>query len=95
MLFVMQLRSMTISLDGLLDYDEEDREECTFELSLFAEVFHELLQFKMGSRILTSLEVYSSALATVLVTFGVYLYPQSGADEVKWGVMATSECHLQ
>ncbi|CAK9217325.1 unnamed protein product, partial [Sphagnum troendelagicum] len=52
----MQLRSMTISLDGLLDYDEEDREECTFELSLFAEVFHELLQFKMGSRILTSLE---------------------------------------
>jgi hypothetical protein len=32
MLFVMQLRSMTISLDGLLDYDEEDREECTFEV---------------------------------------------------------------
>ncbi len=65
------------------------------QLSLFAEVFHELLQFKMGSRILTSLEVYSSALVTALVTFGVYLYPQSGADEVKWGVMATCECHLQ
>jgi hypothetical protein len=29
---VMQMRSMTISLDGLLDYDEEDREECTFEV---------------------------------------------------------------
>lgn len=29
----MQMRSMTISLDGLLDYDEEDREECTFEVS--------------------------------------------------------------
>jgi hypothetical protein len=30
------MRSMTISLDGLLDYDEEDREECTFEVtSLF------------------------------------------------------------
>lgn len=24
---------MTISLDGLLDYDEEDREECTFEVT--------------------------------------------------------------
>ncbi len=30
---VMQMRSMTISLDGLLDYDEEDREECTFEVN--------------------------------------------------------------
>ncbi len=50
-------------------------------------MFHELLQFKMGSRILTSLEVYSSALVTALVTFGVYLYPPSGADEVKWEVM--------
>jgi hypothetical protein len=48
---------MTISLDGLLDYDEEDREECTFELSLFAEVFQEFLQFKMGTRILSNLEM--------------------------------------
>lgn len=29
----LQMRSMTISLDGLLDYDEEDREECTFEVT--------------------------------------------------------------
>jgi hypothetical protein len=27
---------MTISLDGLLDYDEEDREECTFEVFVHA-----------------------------------------------------------
>jgi len=52
-----KMRSMTISLDGLLDYDEEDREECTFELSLFAEVFQEFLQFKMGTRILSNLEM--------------------------------------
>ncbi|XP_024390873.1 uncharacterized protein [Physcomitrium patens] len=51
-----KMRSMTISLDGLLDYDEEDREECTFELSLFAEALQELLQHKMGSRILSNLE---------------------------------------
>jgi hypothetical protein len=51
-----KMRSMTISLDGLLDYDEEDREECTFELSLFAEVLQELLQSKMGNRILSNLQ---------------------------------------
>ena len=33
LLAMKQMRSMTISLDGLLDYDEEDREECTFEVS--------------------------------------------------------------
>nr|XP_024373654.1 uncharacterized protein LOC112281406 isoform X1 [Physcomitrium patens]PNR55140.1 hypothetical protein PHYPA_006034 [Physcomitrium patens] len=51
-----KMRSMTISLDGLLDYDEEDREECTFELSLFAEVLQELLQHKLGNVILSNLE---------------------------------------
>ncbi|CAM6124426.1 unnamed protein product [Calypogeia fissa] len=52
-----KMRSMTISLDGLLDYDEEDREECTFELSVFAEVYQEMLGYKMGSLILSDLEV--------------------------------------
>lgn len=28
-----QIRSMTLSLDGLLDYNEKDNEECTFEVS--------------------------------------------------------------
>lgn len=51
-----KMRSMTISLDGLLDYDEEDREEVTFELSLFAECFHEYLQTEAGSIIHAQLE---------------------------------------
>ncbi|KAH7424227.1 hypothetical protein KP509_12G096000 [Ceratopteris richardii] len=49
-------RVMTISLDGLLDYDERDKEESTFELSLFAEVFQEMLQHRFGSHILGTLE---------------------------------------
>ncbi|BBN17937.1 hypothetical protein MPTK1_7g18160 [Marchantia polymorpha subsp. ruderalis] len=52
-----KMRSMTISLDGLLDYDEEDREECTFELSVFAEIYQEMLQCKMGSLILSDIEI--------------------------------------
>ena len=40
---------MTISLDGLLDYDEEDRDEATFELSVVAESFHEMLSREMGT----------------------------------------------
>ena len=35
---------MVISLDGLLDYDETDRLEASFELSLFAESYHLMLQ---------------------------------------------------
>lgn len=37
-------KTMVISLDGLLDYDETDKLEDTFELSLFAESFHLMLQ---------------------------------------------------
>ncbi|KAK9904952.1 hypothetical protein WJX75_006352 [Coccomyxa subellipsoidea] len=48
-------RSASISLDGLLDYDEEDRDESTMELSLFAEGFQELLARDYGERILKSL----------------------------------------
>ena len=35
---------------------EKDYEDVTFELSLFAEVFQEMLQYQMGSQILASLE---------------------------------------
>ena len=48
-------RSATISLDGLLDYDEDDKEEPTLELSLFAEAFQEMLSRDYGSHILDSL----------------------------------------
>eukprot|EP00897_Mesotaenium_endlicherianum_P006610 jgi/Mesen1/5978/ME000302S04977 len=54
-------KSMTISMDGLLDYDEEDREEGTFELSVFAEVFQELMQSQAGHKILANLEVVRKA----------------------------------
>lgn len=37
-------KCMVISLDGLLDYDETDKLEATFELSLFAESYHLMLQ---------------------------------------------------
>jgi len=39
---------MMISLDGLLDYDETDKLEATFELSLFGELFHYMLQRDFG-----------------------------------------------
>lgn len=37
-------KCMVISLDGLLDYDETDKTEANFELSLFAESYHLMLQ---------------------------------------------------
>ena len=51
-----KLKAMVISLDGLLDYDESDKFEKTFEVSLFAELFHEMLLHDFGSRILTKLQ---------------------------------------
>ena len=45
---VYLLQQQIISLDGLLDYDESDKYEATFEVSLFAEIFHEMLQRDFG-----------------------------------------------
>ncbi|XP_007046031.2 PREDICTED: cell division cycle and apoptosis regulator protein 1 [Theobroma cacao] len=51
-----KLRSLSLSLDSLLDYTDKDIEESTFELSLFAEALYEMLQYQMGCRILTFLQ---------------------------------------
>lgn len=44
-------RSQAISLDGLLDYEEDDREEATVELSLAAEALAEALAAGYGGSI--------------------------------------------
>ncbi|KAK3037780.1 hypothetical protein RJ639_030699 [Escallonia herrerae] len=51
-----KLRSLSLSLDSLLDYTDKDIEESTFELSLFAETLYEMLQYQMGCRLLTFLQ---------------------------------------
>ncbi|XP_058098238.1 protein SHORT ROOT IN SALT MEDIUM 1-like isoform X2 [Magnolia sinica] len=51
-----KLRSISLSLDALLDYNDKDIEESTFELSLFAESTFEMLQYQMGCRLLAFLE---------------------------------------
>ena len=55
-------RSACISLDGLLDYDEEDNDEGTLEMNLFAENFSELLSRDYGRTILDALYQERSAL---------------------------------
>nr|XP_027085808.1 protein SHORT ROOT IN SALT MEDIUM 1-like isoform X2 [Coffea arabica] len=52
----LKLQSLSLSLDSLLDYNEKATEESTFELSLFAESLYEMLQYEMGSRLLTFLQ---------------------------------------
>ncbi|OVA16333.1 DBC1/CARP1 [Macleaya cordata] len=47
---------MSLSLDALMDYNDKDIEESTFELSLFAESLYEMLQYQMGCRLLTFLQ---------------------------------------
>ena len=50
-------RSLCVSLDGLLDYEEEDRDEGTFEVSIAAEAIHEMLQMYYSGRLKKALEV--------------------------------------
>ena len=61
-----QWRSACISLDGLLDYDEGDRDEATLELSLFAEVLQDMLMRDMGARILTCLQAERWVHASIM-----------------------------
>ena len=51
-----RLRHKLISLDGLLDYNLEDKSETTFEVSLVAEAFDEMLQRDFGLDIAEALE---------------------------------------
>ncbi|KAL3338739.1 hypothetical protein AABB24_027719 [Solanum stoloniferum] len=52
----MKLRSLSLSLDSLLDYTDKDIEESRFELSLVAESLYEMLYYNMASRLLTFLQ---------------------------------------
>lgn len=51
----VKVKTMTLSLDGLLDYNETDVEEGTFEVSLVAEALHEMFMRDAGLRMLKAL----------------------------------------
>jgi hypothetical protein len=57
-------RAMSLSLDGLLDYDESDKFEPTFEVSLFAEAFHEMLQRDFAHLILDGIKCAAASAHT-------------------------------
>ena len=51
-----QFKCMILSLDGLLDYNLDDDKEKNFEISLFAELFHEMLATRYCRSIISQLE---------------------------------------
>ena len=46
---------MSITLNGLLEYERHDDEELTVELSMFAELFKEMLSREFGFNIYQAL----------------------------------------
>eukprot|EP00299_Pterocystis_sp_00344_P019873 c9823_g1_i7.p1 GENE.c9823_g1_i7~~c9823_g1_i7.p1 ORF type:complete len:808 (-),score=159.13 c9823_g1_i7:6-2429(-) len=52
-------RTMTSSLESLLTYSADDVLEKTFEVSLFAELFVEMVQYRFGHMLLKFLKTYS------------------------------------
>ena len=51
----IQVRTVSITLNGLLEYDRSDDDELTVELSLFAEQFNEMLMRDFGFNIYQAL----------------------------------------
>ena len=51
----IQVRTVSITLNGLLEYDRSDDDELTVELSLFAEQFNEMLMRDHGFNIYQAL----------------------------------------
>lgn len=58
----LKLKTAAISLDGLLDYNTSDKDEGTFELSVFAEALHEALLRDAGAAIVAELYAHRDAL---------------------------------
>lgn len=69
-----RIRSATLSLDGLLDYDESDKDEATFELSLFAESFQDMLMRDYGQIVYETLQAFRLALHTKKVQTKLCIY---------------------
>ena len=57
----VKLKVMSLTLNGLLEYDETDHFEQTFEVSLFAELFQEMLQREFGDMVLEAMVRFSNA----------------------------------
>ena len=55
----VKLTLLPLSLNGLLEYDEFDTDEKTFEVSLFAELFNDMLQRDFSNLIFQALELFS------------------------------------
>jgi len=53
------LKAVLISLDGLLDYDLIDDAEVTFEVTLLAENFHDMLSRDFGNSVLAATQEYA------------------------------------
>uniref|UniRef100_A0A7N0UJN5 EF-hand domain-containing protein n=1 Tax=Kalanchoe fedtschenkoi TaxID=63787 RepID=A0A7N0UJN5_KALFE len=51
-----KVRSLSLSLESLLDYTGKDIDDSTFEISVFAESVYEMLQYQMASRIFAFLQ---------------------------------------
>jgi hypothetical protein len=75
-------KPMAISLSGLLEYDETDTAESTFELSVFAEYFHELLCYEFGNEILRGLEEFSLKRTRNIIGLGDVGSAETSSDSL-------------
>lgn len=53
-----------LSLEALLDYSEDDVKECHFEVSLFAEMFKEMLQTRFARGLMRGVAVIEQEVGT-------------------------------
>ena len=88
-----QWKAKPISLNGLLDYDEDDIAEKTMEVSLFAEAFHEMLQVRRRCSQCRPLGVATMPNTLPLLCLASSLLPPPRGTKCSWlGRWGT--CHL-
>ena len=54
----IRIKPLGLSLNGLLEYDDKDKDENTFEVSLCGEFFQDMLKKQFGDVIRKALEKY-------------------------------------
>ena len=80
--------ALGISLDGLLEYTEDDTREPTFEVSMFGELFQDMLDTRFGRGLLRSFAVLEKQVqaCACLTLYGVSLLWWSGSFAGSRGV---------
>ena len=66
-----------LPLEALLDYNEDDVKECHFEVSMFAEMFREMLQTRFGRGLVRGMAVIEQEVSQKAAASSYLILPEN------------------